>query len=364
MKSNLKLTVIVAVVFVIGLLLGVASSQIGTITTTSVSTTVSTLTSTSVSTTTETQTLQPTTITTTVPTTSVITTSSVPTVLPTSVVIGEFNVTVKEATWGKALNNYNSSYKNGSFLLVSLSVENIGVSQRLFGVIGEYFGATGTAEIAVIDSKGIEYSSVCSFHSYTCLPQMVGPKISNEWTIAFDVPLEAQDLRIGLRTSKMDAWTLLVKIERTTETTTTTTSGTTMRIGDTAIYEGLELTITSSKVSDRYTYYSDIWEKNMTETASAGKKFVLILAEARNTGSNSEYVGAADFSLSDSNGYRYDATCYLGIGCFPLMQDLYQNDRIKGFILFEIPKDAIGLKLRYDFGTIYNPHIVTWDLGE
>lgn len=59
--------------------------------------------------------------------------------LPTSVVVGEFNVTVKEARWIKALNGYNSNYENGSFLLVSFSVENIGKSGRLFGVIGEDF---------------------------------------------------------------------------------------------------------------------------------------------------------------------------------------------------------------------------------
>jgi len=131
------------------------------------------------------------------------------------VVVGEFNVTVKEARWIKDLNSYSSSYANGSFLLVSLSVENIGKSQRLFGVVGEYFGATGTAEIALIDSKSYEYSSFgevplpTSTIEWTVLPQMVGPKISKEWTIAFDIPPDAKDLQLGLRTSKTAAWTLL-----------------------------------------------------------------------------------------------------------------------------------------------------------
>jgi len=137
------------------------------------------------------------------------------TTLPTNTVVGEFNVTLTEARWVKTLNSYSSSYKNGSFLLVSLTVENIGTSQRLFGVVGEYFGATGTAEIAVIDSKGIKYSSFtnvplpASTIKWIVLPQMVGPKISEAWTIVFDVPGEAQDLRAGLRASETDEWTLL-----------------------------------------------------------------------------------------------------------------------------------------------------------
>ncbi|MGB9623217.1 MAG: hypothetical protein ACPL07_05150 [Candidatus Bathyarchaeia archaeon] len=35
-----------------------------------------------------------------------------------------------------------------------------------------------------------------------------------------------------------------------------------------------------------------------------------------------------------------------------------------GRILFEVPKDAVGLKLRQDFGITFNPYLVTWDLGE
>ena len=142
-------------------------------------------------------------------------TSAPLTALPTSATLGEFNITAQEAILIKALNSYNSSYENGSFLLVSLSIENIGKSQQLFGVAGEYFGAIGTAEIAVIDSKGYEYPPFSkvplqtSTITWTVLPQMVGPKITKECAIAFDIPPDALDLRLGLRASKTDRWTTL-----------------------------------------------------------------------------------------------------------------------------------------------------------
>jgi hypothetical protein len=129
--------------------------------------------------------------------------------------IGEFNITVGEARWAKTLNGFNSSYENGTFLLVSLSVQNVGMPQRLFGIIGEYFGAIGTAEVAVIDNRGYEYPSFSkvprrnSVIVWTVLPQMVNPRITMELVLAFDIPADAQVLRLGLRASRADEWTVL-----------------------------------------------------------------------------------------------------------------------------------------------------------
>jgi hypothetical protein len=153
-------------------------------------------------------------------------------------------------------------------------------------------------------------------------------------------------------------------VTRTATTTTTATPGTALKVGETAKYGGLEVTITSSKVSDSYTYYSDILKKNMVETASAGKKFVLIYVEVKNGGSATQYTGTGWMDLSDSDGNKYTSTIYLGNDGFPIIQTLYPNDKVKGFVLFEVPKDATGLKLRYNFGTTGNPYLVIWNLGE
>ena len=58
--------------------------------------------------------------------------------------------------WAENLDGYSPERESGRFLLLTLIVENIGKSSRLFGIAGEYFGATGSAEIVVIDSEGFE----------------------------------------------------------------------------------------------------------------------------------------------------------------------------------------------------------------
>lgn len=156
--------------------------------------------------------------------------------------------------------------------------------------------------------------------------------------------------------------TTSITTSTTSAPTTTTAQETYFKVGETAKYLGLEVTVVSATVTDRYTYYSDIFKRNMTVTASEGKKFVILFVEVRNVGSSSRYVGIGDCSLSDSNGYKYEPTYYLGSDEFS-GQELYPNDRTKGVILFEIPKDSIGLKFRFNFGLL-TPYLVTWILGE
>lgn len=135
--------------------------------------------------------------------------------LPTSCVVGDFNVTVIRAEWTTSLDGYTPERENGKYLLVNLSVENTGHSSRLFGVVGEYFGATGSAEVVVIDDEGYEYPSFRkvplpgSEMDWTVLPQMVDPCITMEWTIAFDLPGDAAQPKLALHASKSDDWTML-----------------------------------------------------------------------------------------------------------------------------------------------------------
>jgi len=135
---------------------------------------------------------------------------------PNNAIIGGFNVTVKEAFYVKSLDNrYNSSYENGSFLLVTLSVCNIEKSPRLFGILGEYFGFEGTVEVALIDDRGYEYYSFnrvplpTTTIKWYVLPQRIDPQLCKEITIAFDIPSNAKGLRLGLRAEKTSEWTLL-----------------------------------------------------------------------------------------------------------------------------------------------------------
>lgn len=135
--------------------------------------------------------------------------------LSTFCLVGGFNVWFVDAEWAESLDGYVPKRAGGRFLLMTLIVENTGKSSRLFGVVGEYFGATGSAEVVVIDSERFEYPSFYKvpLHNsrikWTVLPQMLDPRMTREWIIAFDLPGDANGLQLGLRASKGEDWTKL-----------------------------------------------------------------------------------------------------------------------------------------------------------
>lgn len=137
-----------------------------------------------------------------------------------------------------------------------------------------------------------------------------------------------------------------------------------LNIGETATTSKLEVTVFSAEKNTFYEYYSDIFQETMTQDAKQGKTFILVDAEIKNVGSDSALVGVSDFSMTDSEGYSYDVEAlYLGDDGLDLFKELYQNQKIRGKILFEVPDDAEGLKLLYDFGNMFiGNQLVSWNL--
>jgi hypothetical protein len=136
-----------------------------------------------------------------------------------------------------------------------------------------------------------------------------------------------------------------------------------LSLGQTATTRDYAVTVFTATRTEQYRYYSEIFAQYSTETAEPGKTFLLIDAEIRYTGSESTYAGASDFSLEDSEGIRYDPeVVYLGNDDMGYFKELYPNQKVKGKILFIIPKYATGLKIYYNFGNLWTgTNLVYWD---
>ena len=81
-------------------------------------------------------------------------------------------------------------------------------------------------------------------------------------------------------------------------------------------------------------------------------------------GLDRDYRGAMDFSLTDSNNRRYDAEVCLDANAMELMQELYKDQIMTGWVMFEVPEDATGLKVQYDFGSVWSgTKLASWDLN-
>lgn len=126
-----------------------------------------------------------------------------------------------------------------------------------------------------------------------------------------------------------------------------------LKIGETAKTSLLEVTVFSIKKDNYYEWYSDVIDESQEEFSSKGKMFYFADVEIKNVGSERAFLSATTFSIGDSEGYKYDpVVLYYGDDGLDLFKELYQNQRMRGKVVFEIPQDAKGLKLVYDFGNI------------
>ena len=98
-----------------------------------------------------------------------------------------------------------------------------------------------------------------------------------------------------------------------------------------------------------------------TEEAPEGKAFIIIDARIENIGDDSLYAIQSDFSLTDSEGYKYDVTYYPVPDDGFESQEIYEGQQSRGKILFEVPDGATGLRVQYDFGT-FETLLATWIL--
>lgn len=137
-----------------------------------------------------------------------------------------------------------------------------------------------------------------------------------------------------------------------------------LKVGETANTSNIAVTVISAIKTDHYVYYSDILKETRTEQASPGHAFVLAEMEIKNIGSDRAYVGSTDFSMADSEGFRYDPEIlYYGDDGLEMFKELYQHQKMRGKVLFKVPEDAQELKIQYDFGNLFTEvKLASWEL--
>lgn len=134
-------------------------------------------------------------------------------------------------------------------------------------------------------------------------------------------------------------------------------------IGETVTSQTEQITIFSAQKTPKYTWsYSSSYK--FTENANPGNIFVIIDAEIKNIGSDSMYITMAKFSMSDSEGNRYDPELYAGDDRLSILKELYTNQKTRGKVVFQVPENARKLKLYYDFGNILTgTKLASWSIN-
>ncbi len=115
-----------------------------------------------------------------------------------------------------------------------------------------------------------------------------------------------------------------------------------LKVGETAKTSKIEVTVVAVQKTQSYSYLGSVSGDTYVENAKPGKIFILADAEIKNVGSDNVLASTSDFSVTDSDGYKYDSEVYMGDDGLKF-QELYSNQRTRGKILFEVPQSASGL---------------------
>lgn len=120
-----------------------------------------------------------------------------------------------------------------------------------------------------------------------------------------------------------------------------------VNIGETAEGMGVRVTISDAFIADRHEYYSQTSGEKLTKEASPGKVFLIVTVEIKNVGEAVRIAGGGAMRTLDSEGFDYAAVAYYGKDALQLDRYLIVGAEMKGKVLFQIPKEASGLKIRY-----------------
>jgi len=148
-----------------------------------------------------------------------------------------------------------------------------------------------------------------------------------------------------------------------TETPEATQTKLELKLGEVAKTSKMEVVVISAEKT--VSYYNSLWEEDVE--AEKGKLFVIVETELKNVGSDVEYADPDDFSMSDSEGFKYDPEGgFLGADIENALKytKLLPGERIAGKLVFEVPETVTGLKVKYNFGGIFGkPIIASWTLS-
>lgn len=135
-------------------------------------------------------------------------------------------------------------------------------------------------------------------------------------------------------------------------------------IGGTPRSPGIEINPISAE--QLYSYQETSF--GITREPAPGNVFLVITLTLTNIDNYAHYADPGDFSIADSEGFRYDPKGgFLGADTENALKitQLFPGEKAQGKILFQIPSSATGLILKYDFSSqVGKPRITTWQLKD
>ena len=133
-----------------------------------------------------------------------------------------------------------------------------------------------------------------------------------------------------------------------------------LSIGESA--EAEDKIVTVKKVEKLASYIDK--DFNIEKLPDKGNVFLIAGVEIKYVGDDKAWADPGDFSIVDSEGNKYEPIYgSLGADIEDALEltELFQNEKAKGRVVFEIPENASGLVLQYNFGSVFQkPSLGRW----
>ncbi len=137
-----------------------------------------------------------------------------------------------------------------------------------------------------------------------------------------------------------------------------------LRVGETARTSKITVTISDAIIADSYEYHSQAEGKTVSKKAPSGLSYLIATVEIENVGATEESGGTRYITAFDNQSEHYRIiTPYLGQDRLKLQPIIKSGEKVKGKVLFSMPKGATGLKIAYDFSS-YNTNLALaeWEI--
>jgi hypothetical protein len=137
-----------------------------------------------------------------------------------------------------------------------------------------------------------------------------------------------------------------------------------LKVGETARTSKITVTVSDIIIADSYEYYSQTEGKTVSKEAPIDISFLIATVEIENVGKTEESGGAQYLTAFDDQSRHYRIiTPYMGEDRLKLQPILKPGEKVKGKVLFSMPKGATGLKIAYDFSS-YNTNLALaeWEI--
>ena len=195
---------------------------------------------------------------------------------------------------------------------------------------------------------------------------IIFPPDANFFAIIFPQNDNSSGSSLGIQPTSASRTTTTPKLTPTPDTASTLSGLKALEILNLPIGGGASdgiksVMVFSANKTNQYSYYNETLKTNQVETVPAGKIFVIVDIVIKNSGAQPLNVSSASFSITDSDGYKYDPHLpYYGSDGLAVQQ-LRLNQQSKGKVLFVISANSTGLKLQYKFrDTVNGPQLAAW----